>query len=98
MVIAAIFWLKARGRWKETSVNEHSGLDGKPIEQVHEIRRIILRAPDPAALGETPAGTPPANVRSPSGTQTRLNEPRYRSSSGKPATELQGGGAGRLRA
>ncbi|CAH2395984.1 hypothetical protein [Mesorhizobium ventifaucium] len=60
-VIAAIFWLKARGRWKETSVNEHSGLDGKPIEQVHEIRRIILCAPDPASLGKTPAGTPPAN-------------------------------------
>ncbi|WP_206073366.1 hypothetical protein [Mesorhizobium wenxiniae] len=61
-VIAAIFWLKARGRWKETSVNEHSGLDGKPIEQVHEIRRIILRAPDPASLGKTPAGSPPANL------------------------------------
>ncbi|WP_287139624.1 hypothetical protein [Mesorhizobium sp.] len=61
-VIAAIFWLKARGRWKETSVNEHSGLDGKPIEQVHEIRRIILRAPDPASLGKTPSGSPPANL------------------------------------
>ncbi|WP_288142242.1 hypothetical protein [Mesorhizobium sp.] len=60
-VIAAIFWLKARGRWKETSVNEHSGLDGKPIEQVHEIRRIMLRAPDRASLGKSPAGTPPAN-------------------------------------
>ncbi|MCF6112941.1 hypothetical protein [Mesorhizobium muleiense] len=60
-VITAIFWLKARGRWKETSVNEHSGLDGKPIEQVHEIRRIILRAPDPVSLGKTPAGTLPAN-------------------------------------
>ena len=45
-VIAAIFWLKARGRWKETAVNEHSGLDGKPIEQVHEIRRIIISPPD----------------------------------------------------
>ena len=33
-VTAAIFWLKARARWKETSVNEHSGVDGKPIEQV----------------------------------------------------------------
>ncbi|WP_206073672.1 hypothetical protein [Mesorhizobium sophorae] len=64
-VIAAIFWLKARGRWKETAVNEHSGLDGKPIEQVHEIRRIILSPPDwteikasrgvaPNDLGEEP--------------------------------------------
>ena len=65
-VIAAIFWLKARGRWEETSVNEHSGLDGKPIEQVHEIRRIIISPPDwkeieasrgvaPNDLGEEPA-------------------------------------------
>ncbi|WP_287179256.1 hypothetical protein, partial [Mesorhizobium sp.] len=38
-----------------------TGLDDKPIEQVHEIRRIILRAPDPASLGKSPGGTPPAN-------------------------------------
>jgi hypothetical protein len=41
-VIAAIFWLKARGRWKETSVNEHSGVDGKPIEHVDTSFQIIL--------------------------------------------------------
>lgn len=51
MVIAAIFWLKARGRWKETSVNEHSGLDGKPIEQVHEIRRIHPSRSGSCSLG-----------------------------------------------
>ena len=45
-VTAAIFWLKARARWKEVSVNEHSGIDGKPIEQVHEVRRIIIAPPD----------------------------------------------------
>ena len=28
---AAIFWLKTRARWKETQVNEVSGLDGKDI-------------------------------------------------------------------
>ena len=44
-VTAAIFWLKARGRWKETSVNEHSGIDSKPIEQIHEVRRIIIAPP-----------------------------------------------------
>jgi hypothetical protein len=58
-VIAAIFWLKARGRWKETSLNEHSGLDGKPIEQVHQIR-IVFRAPNPANWSDTPPGSPPA--------------------------------------
>jgi hypothetical protein len=58
-VIAAIFWLKARGRWKETSLNEHSGLDGKPIEQAHQIR-IVFRAPNPANWSDTPPGSPPA--------------------------------------
>jgi len=28
---AAIFWLKTRARWKETQVNEHSGIDGGDI-------------------------------------------------------------------
>jgi hypothetical protein len=28
---AAIFWLKTRARWKETQVNEHSGVDGGEI-------------------------------------------------------------------
>ena len=31
---AAIFWLKTRARWKETSVTEHSGLDGKELKGV----------------------------------------------------------------
>ena len=48
-VTAAIFWLKARARWKEVSVNEHSGLDGGPIEQVTKIERIILAPADRAS-------------------------------------------------
>jgi hypothetical protein len=31
-VTAAIFWMKTRARWKETSVHEVSGPDGQPIE------------------------------------------------------------------
>lgn len=31
---AAIFWLKTRARWKETSVTEHSGIDGKELKGV----------------------------------------------------------------
>lgn len=29
---AQIFWLKAMAGWKERFINEHTGLDGKPIE------------------------------------------------------------------
>jgi hypothetical protein len=49
-VTAAIFWLKTRARWKETILNEHAGVDGKPIEQITRIERIILTAPDPEKL------------------------------------------------
>lgn len=30
-VTAAIFWLKTRAGWKETTVNEHTGKDGAPL-------------------------------------------------------------------
>src|SRR5882757_8711893 len=30
-VTAAIFWLKTRARWKETSVHEHTGRPGTPF-------------------------------------------------------------------
>ena len=38
-VTAAIFWLKTRARWKETSVTELCGPDGGPVAKVE---RIIL--------------------------------------------------------
>ena len=38
-VIAAIFWLKARAKWAETSTHELSGKDGEPI-------RIVISAAD----------------------------------------------------
>jgi hypothetical protein len=66
-VIAAIFWLKARGGWKEVSVNQHTGIDGKPIEQVHEIRRIIISAPERAM---DPSGAPA--LPSPGSTQSAV--------------------------
>ena len=49
-VTAAIFWLKARARWKEISVNKDAGIDGKPIERTHEIRRIIVAPPGPGSI------------------------------------------------
>ena len=56
-VIAAIFWLKSRANWKETIVNEHTGTDGNPIEQVTEIRRIIV-SPN-RAVPASSSGSPP---------------------------------------
>src|SRR5436190_23836785 len=41
-VTAAIFWLKARARWKETSIHEHGGVDGQPHQPITEIRRVIV--------------------------------------------------------
>jgi hypothetical protein len=62
-VTAAIFWLKARARWKEISINEHSGIDGRPIEQVSEIRRIIISAPERATgLPGSPALPAPDTI------------------------------------
>jgi hypothetical protein len=29
---AQIFWLKTRAGWKETQVNEHTGMDGQPLK------------------------------------------------------------------
>lgn len=33
-VTAAIFWLKTRARWKETSLHEHAGTPGSPLDIV----------------------------------------------------------------
>lgn len=53
-VTAAIFWLKARAQWKETSVSEHGGLGGAPIEHVQRIERVILTGPRPDQLAAPP--------------------------------------------
>jgi hypothetical protein len=60
---AAIFWLKTRGRWRETpQAYEHSGPNGEPIQlqQVEtdaaEFRRRLLQAPLTDGTG------PPAGV------------------------------------
>jgi hypothetical protein len=42
-VTAAIFWLKTRARWKETTSTEHSGPDGKPIEIVDPKAEVARR-------------------------------------------------------
>jgi hypothetical protein len=65
-VAAGIFWLKTRARWKETSVHEHSGPNGTPIqtfdlsklkdltdEELDAAERIHAKL---AALGGNPGG------------------------------------------
>ena len=50
-VTAAIFWLKVRANWKETSVHEHGGIPHQPIT---EIRRIIVSPPSREELAKMP--------------------------------------------
>ena len=45
-VIAAIFWLKTRAGWRETSVHEVGGLNSRPIEvevMVPNAREVLAR-------------------------------------------------------
>ena len=60
-VTAAIFWMKCRAGWKETVVNEVSGLDGSPLSVISEIRRTIVdpRHPDAESI---PAATETGSV------------------------------------
>jgi len=43
-VTAAIFWLKTRAGWRETSLYEVSGRDGGPIEVSEQSPRQVARA------------------------------------------------------
>jgi hypothetical protein len=43
-VTAAIFWLKTRAGWKETSLHEVSGREGGPIEVSEHSDRQVARA------------------------------------------------------
>ena len=45
-VIAAIFWLKTRAGWRETSVHDVGGLNSRPIEvevMVPNAREVLAR-------------------------------------------------------
>jgi hypothetical protein len=57
-VTAAIFWLKTRAHWKETSVHEVSGPDGGPIEAIEwnptDVAKVLLGM---LGGGGTEAGT-----------------------------------------
>ncbi|GEP00506.1 hypothetical protein [Methylobacterium haplocladii] len=53
-VTAAIFWMKTRGRWKETTVVENTGKDGGAIETQ---QTVLIEFVEP---GATNAGEPDA--------------------------------------
>lgn len=53
-VTAAIFWLKVRANWKETSVHEHGGVNGKPLAPITRIERIIVSPPSREELAKIP--------------------------------------------
>jgi hypothetical protein len=61
-VTAAIFWAKTRMNWRETSVHQHQGKDGGPIEiEVSAVReriaRRIARLSAASAVREDPEGS-----------------------------------------
>jgi hypothetical protein len=51
-VIAAIFWLKTRAGWKETSVTELASRDKEPVNVI--LRTIVDPAPREIELGPPP--------------------------------------------
>ena len=57
-VTAAIFWLKTRAGWKETTAHEVSGRDGGPIETAEvsdrELAKAILSILSTARLTQSP--------------------------------------------
>ena len=58
-VTAAIFWLKTRARWKETSAIELSGPDGGPVSKIEW--EIVDHTPDKDSAG-IPAPAPAVKV------------------------------------
>ncbi len=51
-VTAAIFWLKTRAGWKETSVHELGGRDGRPL-QVEVEPRLARSSRLPSSISST---------------------------------------------
>jgi len=59
-VTAAIFWLKTRAAWRETSVHEVSGRDGEPLVNAdpRDVARAILSILSSAVLSEPGPAAP----------------------------------------
>jgi hypothetical protein len=65
-VTAAIFWMKKRGGWSETSTHKHTGVaNGDPIEvEVGTVRKRLMRriARGPIAISSGCASHNPVNA------------------------------------
>ena len=59
-VTAAIFWMKTRGGWSETSTHKHTGVaNGDPIEvEVGTVRERLMRRIARIAAATTTRGVP----------------------------------------
>src|SRR5438270_1069203 len=59
-VTAAIFWMKTRGGWSETSTHRHTGVaNGDPIEvEVGTVRERLMRRIARIAAARTTSGVP----------------------------------------
>jgi hypothetical protein len=59
-VTAAIFWMKTRGGWSETSTHKHTGVaNGDPIEvEVGTVRERLMRRIARIAAAGTTGGVP----------------------------------------
>ena len=59
-VTAAIFWMKTRGGWSETSTHRHTGVaNGDPIEvEVGTVRERLMRRIARIAAATTTRGVP----------------------------------------
>jgi hypothetical protein len=59
-VTAAIFWMKTRGGWSETSTHRHTGVaNGDPIEvEVGTVRERLMRRIARIAAARTSGGVP----------------------------------------
>lgn len=44
---ALFFWAKTRMGWRETDRVEHTGVDGKPIKSITEIKVTLAKPPEP---------------------------------------------------
>ncbi|MDQ3559446.1 MAG: hypothetical protein M3453_09740, partial [Pseudomonadota bacterium] len=62
-VTAAIFWLKTRARWKETSVHELGGASELPPLRIERIERVIIdpREPKTTSASESSNLSQPAS-------------------------------------
>ena len=90
-VTAAIFWLKARARWKEVSVHEHGGVGDEAAPA--STSSSASSSPRPIARNCESCRAWRSTIRT--GRETRSNDGSRRGSR-TPALRLQGRGHGRL--